>query len=70
MTDQTISLETKMHQYCILDEIGDYTLIHRNTNYQPFVVCWLFHEDTYTWEQGHYFSDMVEAEEWMCARAR
>jgi hypothetical protein len=36
-------------------------ILKRNTNFQPFVVAWSYHEDTDTWEQGHYFSELSHA---------
>lgn len=59
----------KKNTYKILKAAGDYTLINRGTSFQPYVVCWLFDRDTYTWAQGHYFSDYIAAEEYMKERA-
>lgn len=65
----TSELERK-NRYSILEAAGDYTLIDRNTSFQTFVVCWLFDTKSYTWAQGHYFSDYEEAQAWMKERAR
>ena len=60
----------RKNRYRILEAAGDYTLIDRATSFQPFVVCWLFDTKTYTWAQGHYFSDIDAARMWMTERAR
>ena len=43
----------------------DYTIINRGTNFQPYVACWLFDKNTYSWGQGHYFDNLEEAIEYV-----
>ena len=60
----------RKNRYRVLANIGDYTLIDRATSFQPFVVCWLFNTENYTWAQGHYFAEYDRALMWMKERAR
>lgn len=36
-------------------------LVNRNTEFEPYVVCWKYDFETGTWEHGHYFQDYEEA---------
>ena len=38
-----------------------YTLIDRKTEFQPFVACWYYNEESDTWAQGHYFDSLTTA---------
>lgn len=54
------------------EPIGDYTIVNRNTSYEPWVCAWkLTLKDTYTngvrdgyWCQGHYFKTFENAVKW------
>ena len=59
----------RKNRYTILESFGDYTLIDRDTKFQPYVVCWLFDPDTYTWAQGHYFQYKEDAHKYLVQRA-
>ena len=50
-------------RYLILETKGDYTLIYRYTSFQPWVVAWLYRENSH-WEQGHYFDEFSDAVEY------
>ena len=39
----------------------DYALLIREAKYQPFVAAWGWDEQSVTWSQGHYFSDVMSA---------
>lgn len=39
----------------------DYTLIYRNSKYQPWVAAWAYKGDGKSWGQGHYFSELEDA---------
>ena len=39
----------------------NYTLIRRNSTYEPYVAAWGLNWETGNWDQGHYFSTINEA---------
>mgnify|MGYP007070048066 CR=1 FL=1 len=47
------------------ESIGQYTIIKRDVNFEPYIVAWLFHYweegNEHVWEQGHYFFTYTEA---------
>lgn len=53
----------KKAKYEILREghYSDYVIIDRKTEYCPFVVCYAFDKETYSWAQGHYHNDFDSA---------
>lgn len=55
--------EKETDEYLILAEYPeiDYTLLVRDTSFQPYVAAWAFNKEKNNWGQGHYFSDIVEA---------
>ncbi len=54
-----MTVEEKKAKYEIIMKgaYADYVIINRHTSFQPYVVCWAFDEEDYTWGQGHYFDD-------------
>ena len=46
----------------VLDTKGDYTLLKRESSYEPYVVAWKFDKERGDWCQGHYFHDKFSAE--------
>ena len=58
-----MTVEEKKATYQILREgaYSDYTIIHRNTSYCPYVVCYGFDKATYSWAQGHYHNTFDDA---------
>ena len=53
----------KKANYQILREghYSDYVIINRQTSYCPYVVCYAFDKEDYTWAQGHYHQTMDDA---------
>ena len=50
---------------------SDYTLLRRETKYDPFIVAWNFTFDLkygFTWGQGHYFQTLEEATNFLAER--
>ncbi len=39
----------------------DYTIINRGTKFLPYVACWVFNKNTYSWGNGHYFEKLEDA---------
>lgn len=58
-----MTVEEKKAKYEIIKEgkYADYVIINRHTSFQPYIVCWAFDEEDYTWGQGHYFETLNEA---------
>lgn len=56
-----MTMAEKKSTYEVLTTMGEYTIINRKTSYLPFVVCWLFNTDDYTWAQGHYLATYEDA---------
>lgn len=40
-------------------------LIDRQNNFQPYVVCYGYDDESDTWMQGHYFEDLAKAINYM-----
>ena len=52
----------------ILERYDDinYVLIRiKDATYQPYVACWMFDNNDYSWSQGHYFCNKVDAIEYL-----
>lgn len=58
-----------MEKVKVLDTKGDYTLLKRESAYEPYVVAWKFDKKRGDWCQGHYFPDKFSAECFMKNRA-
>lgn len=43
----------------------DYRIIKRASDFEPFVVCFMYDFNTNTWGQGHYFDDLIDAIEFL-----
>lgn len=39
----------------------NYVLAYRNSNFQPWVAAWDYHNGSRTWGQGHYFETIEGA---------
>lgn len=39
----------------------DFVLAYRNTNFQPWVAAWGYHNGSNSWSQGYYFETITEA---------
>lgn len=46
----------------------DYTLIKRKAKYEPYVAAYNYSKESNSWGQGHYFSRLVDAAEWVLAK--
>lgn len=55
--------------YIVLQKYGEYTVLKRNTNTQPFIVANNLHEDM-TWDFGHYFNDLFAAVDFARSKGR
>jgi len=56
------TLEKKVnYQILMRGAYSDYVLINRNTSYCPYVVCYGFNDEDYTWAQGHYYESLSAA---------
>ena len=58
-----MTVEEKKAKYDIIKRgaYADYVVINRHTSFQPFVACWAFDDETYSWGQGHYFDTEADA---------
>lgn len=45
----------------VYGQIGNYTIIERDTNFMPFVCAYLYDDFDKTWAQGRYFRDFEDA---------
>ena len=54
--------------FVVIAQLGDDTLIRRNTEYEPWVVAWCYNPEKGYWCQGHYFSDFFNAVSFMKKR--
>jgi len=63
-----MTVEEKKRAYEKILRIGDYTLINRHTKFEPWIVCWKFDDESYTWNQGHYFQGAIFAILFMIGR--
>lgn len=54
---------TKPAQYLIVTEYKDinYTLIYRNTDFQPWIVAYGYIPEKHAWSSGHYFQNIEDA---------
>ncbi len=50
-------------EYLILEEYPeiDYTLLIRESKYEPYVAAWGYNKEGNYWAQGHYFSTLLDA---------
>lgn len=54
--------------YFLIAEYGQYAVIKRDTDFEPYVVAWCLQDDG-TWEHGHYFSDLFDAVDYAKSKA-
>ena len=47
--------------YIVIAQYGTYTLIYRGTQFEPWVVAWLYRPEQKCWDQGHYFDRFADA---------
>ena len=47
--------KTTAQKYDVLVTIGQYTLINRHTNFEPYVVAFMYDDKSGTWAQGLYY---------------
>lgn len=48
--------------YEILQELGDYTLLHdKNNEYHPYVIAWDLDKERGDWSKGRYRNDLESA---------
>ena len=50
-------------QYIILEEYPEieYTIMKRDTKFQPWMAVWQLDKETGTWSNGHYFERLTDA---------
>ena len=55
--------EDGIDEYLILEEYPeiDYTLLIREAKYEPYVAAWAYNKEGNYWGQGHYFSTLLDA---------
>ena len=52
----------------LIETKGEYSLLAIDNECTPFVVAWKYDPKTQTWEQGHYFPHLWQAEEFFNAQ--
>ena len=54
-------------EYVIVEEYPelDYTIIKRNTEFQPWIAAWGLNKEEGCWGQGHYFEHLEEVVDWI-----
>lgn len=59
--------EDSVNEYLILEEYPeiDYTLLIRESKYEPYVAAWAFNKEGNYWGQGHYFSTLIDATDYI-----
>lgn len=55
------SFEKRGITYTVIDKIDDYTIIHRDTIFKPWVVAYGFDEESDSWSQGDYCDTLENA---------
>ena len=57
--------------YIVVEVLNhNYTLIYRNSSYEPWVVAFGYDREAGYWMNGHYFSTIVEAMRWFDGRGK
>ena len=54
--------------YFVISKYGKYTIIKRETDFEPYIVTYNLQEDS-KWDFGHYFSDLFSAVDYAKAHA-
>lgn len=49
----------------VLDKYDKYTILKRDTTFQPFIVAYNYDESDGTWQQGYYFDSLISAVEYV-----
>ena len=62
--------DKELVKFMIIEEFPkiNYTLIYRNSKYQPWVAAWDYKGDGKSWGQGHYFETITDAMEFIRER--
>lgn len=47
--------------YTVVDKVDDYTIIHREVNFQPWIVAYGFDMESNSWAQSHYCDTLENA---------
>ena len=65
---ELVGADNANERYIIVAEYPkiDYTLIYRNSKYQPWVAAWGYKGDGKSWSQGHYFAELEDAMQYIC----
>ena len=66
------TLATEPEQYIVMEfypEIN-YTLLRRNTKFQPYIAAYAYNEEENCWVNGHYFDTILEAERYISSKLR
>lgn len=63
MTLKDIVKDEEVTRFVVVAEFPeiDYTLIYRNSSYDPWVAAWGYNKEEKFWCQGHYFIDFEDA---------
>ena len=60
---KTMNQIAKKESYIVVAEYPEieYTLIYRDSKYEPWVAAWGYKKERNSWCQGHYFADLEDA---------
>lgn len=63
MTLKDIVKDEEVTRFVVIAEFPeiDYTLIYRNSSYDPWVAAWGYNKEEKFWCQGHYFCTIEDA---------
>lgn len=61
ISECVIADDGKAEKYIIVAKQGSYTLIYRDSNFQPWIVAYMYDEDSQSWGNGHYFDTLWKA---------
>lgn len=48
-------------EYVVVDKVGDYTIIKRDTNFQPWIAAYGYDSESHSWIQGYYCNTLESA---------
>lgn len=65
---ECVSADNEKEKYIIVAKYGDYTLIYRKSEYQPWIAAFMYDEDFHCWGNGNYFSNLWDAVRYIAER--
>lgn len=66
------TLATEPEQLIVMESYPEinYTLLRRNTKFQPYIAAYGYNKEEKCWGNGHYFDTILEAERYISSKLR